>query len=114
MSDSDESGYEGGELDVDFYEMTNLLDMVFNFFVNKSQLISYAALYEAMMDGFGYVYYCRRQWRKSSLLMSIEPDLATRVRSYKAGIAVEQFLSAAEEPLHGVVDHYVKQHLGLL
>ena len=108
MSDSD---YEGGELSVDINEMRKLLEIVFGFFTHSSHFSSYEALYEAMMDGLAYIYFCRRQWRRSSLLTSLEPELREAVTSQHASQALEQFNFVADEHLFEVLDHFVRGKL---
>lgn len=108
---SGDEGYGGGELWVDTQEMDELLNMVFHFFVEPCNRTSYPALMESMLDGLGYIYYCRKRWRRSSLLMSMESELSHMVRSNRAGVAVSQFNQVAEIPLSEVLNVFVRHKL---
>jgi hypothetical protein len=108
---SDDEGFLGNEVGLDAMEMVNLLSIVYEYFVNIGSRQSVEAMKEAMMDGLGHIYFCRREWRRSSLLMSIEPDLKQAVRSKQTAHAVEQFITEAEEPLSEIIDAFVQHKM---
>jgi hypothetical protein len=108
---SDDDGYSGLEVQADAAEMHSLLNIVHHFFTMNTNRHSAAALTEAMMDGLGYIYYCRNQWRQSTLLMSYETDFQNAVKSKRAGKAVEQFIGVADQPLANIVTAFVEHKM---
>jgi hypothetical protein len=111
-SDDEDIGYTGGEeLRVDAVEMNSLLNLIYHFFTQSSDQSNRESLTEAMMDGLGYVYYCRKQWRKSTLLMSLESDFKSAVHSKRAGEAVLEFVKVAENPLEQIIEAFVSHKL---
>ncbi len=104
---SDDEGYSGEELIEDVRQLFPLLSVVYHYFANNTH--GEEAKLEAMMDGLGYIYFCRKWWHTSTLLMSLETDLRRRVRSRMVGPAVQEFWQVAEEPLTAVIRAFLRQ-----